>query len=169
MISDTYKELNRKLHKDNEHYGVSGRKYLDVVRPLSNHGRFTILDYGCGKATLKAALGPAYKVTNYDPCVKEYEERPAPHDIVICTDVMEHVEPEHIDNVLKDIRSLTKQVAFFSISIVPALKVLDDGRNAHISLHPIAWWKERLLQCGFEITHMFDEDGTQADFGVICK
>lgn len=169
MISETYKELNRKLHSVNKDYGISGQKYLDIVRPISNHGRLAILDYGCGKATLAHALGPAYRVTNYDPCMKEYETRPEPHDVVVCTDVMEHVEPEHIDAVLNDIRSLTKQVAFFSICIVPARKVLDDGRNAHISLHPVDWWKERITAAGFEILQGFDDDGQRADFGVICK
>lgn len=169
MISDNYKELNRKLHTVNKDYGISGQRYLEVVRPLSNHGRLGILDYGCGKATLSARLGPAYKVTNYDPCIEGLDERPTPHDVVICTDVMEHVEPEHIDNVLKDIRSLTKQTAFFSICIIPARKVLEDGRNAHISLYPIDWWKDRIRAAGFEIVHAFDDDGKFPDFGVICK
>ena len=64
--------------------------------------------------------------------------------MVICTDVVEHVETECTFAVLDHIASLTKRVAGFSISLVPAVKVLSDGRNAHINLRAQEFWLREL-------------------------
>jgi 2-polyprenyl-3-methyl-5-hydroxy-6-metoxy-1,4-benzoquinol methylase len=66
---------------------------------------------------------------------------PEPHDIVACTDVLEHIEPDCLDDVLKDIRRCTKKVAFLLIATRPAIKVLADGRNAHLIQQPYTWWR----------------------------
>ncbi len=160
MISDTYKELNRQLH-ENPAYGISGKRYADMIRGLSKWGRLSILDYGAGKCTLAQALGPAYRVTNYDPCIEELSTRPVAHDVVACTDVMEHVEPEYIKAVLSDIRALTKQRALFVISLIPAQKILSDGRNAHISLHEQTEWAAMLTEAGFTIENQSTEDAKE--------
>jgi hypothetical protein len=169
MITEAYKKLNAELHKTDQAYGISGIRYVELVRELSNWGRRPILDYGCGKAMLSQQLGPAYRVTNYDPCIEGLDARPMPHDVVVCTDVMEHVEPEFVDDVLKDIRRLAKEFAFFSICIRPAQKILADGRNAHISLHPVAWWKERVTAAGFAVAGSYDDDDKHTTFGYVCK
>ena len=167
LITPEYRELNRQLHQTNPEYGISGIRYIEPARHLSKWGRMAILDYGCGKAVLSQVLGPAYKVTNFDPCMEEYNNPPEPHDVVFCTDVMEHVEPECIIPVLKDIRRLTLKVAYFVIATHPAQKFLADGRNAHISLHPKEWWFERLNEVGFRITDHHEDPG-DLTFGAIC-
>lgn len=169
MISEEYKKLNRELHKTNPEYGVSGYKYADPIRELSDYGRLSILDYGCGKQKLKQALGPAYHVTGYDPCLEGLDKPPEPHDIVACTDVMEHVEPEFIDDVLKDIRRLTKKSVLFSICIIPARKTLADGRNPHISLLSIDEWCKRIEEARFKIDSRHDADGQYNTFGLVCS
>jgi 2-polyprenyl-3-methyl-5-hydroxy-6-metoxy-1,4-benzoquinol methylase len=169
LITPEYRELNRKLHATNPVYGVSGFRYVDAARRLSQWGRLDILDYGCGKAVLAEKLGPAYRVTNYDPCIEGLDTPPEPHDVVMCTDVMEHVEPEFIMPVLKDIRRLTREFAFFVVSTEPAQKVLEDGRNAHISLHPPKWWLERMEEAGFEVLETIDDDGKHLTFGAVLR
>lgn len=151
LITPEYRELNRKLHNDSDEYGTSGQHWRDAVRDISDHGRLSILDYGCGKMTLAKALGPAYRVTNYDPCVEGLDTPPEPHDVVVCGDVMEHVEPDLVMEVLKDIRRLTKVRALFVIGMKPAKKVLADGRNAHLSLHTQEEWVQMLTYAGFEV------------------
>ena len=151
LITPEYRELNRQLHQDNEHYGTSGKQWREAVRALSEHGRLAILDYGCGKQTLKAALGPAYRVTGYDPCIEGLDTPPEPHDVVVCGDVMEHIEPELVMNVLMDVRRLAKKTAFFVIGMQPAKKTLADGRNAHLSLHTQAQWVVKLNEAGFKV------------------
>lgn len=167
LITPEYKALQKQLHDSNERYGTSGANYADIVRPMSNWGRLPILDYGCGKQKLAKALGLAYRVTNYDPCIEGLDSAPEPHAIVTCTDVLEHIEPDLVDNVLADLRRLTLVRALLVVSTRPAMKTLADGRNAHISLHPEEWWMERIRNAGFTVTDHF-QDGHESNFGVIC-
>jgi 2-polyprenyl-3-methyl-5-hydroxy-6-metoxy-1,4-benzoquinol methylase len=97
-----------------------------------------VLDYGCGKATLSASL-PFY-IKCYDPCIEEYSAPPRPADIVVCTDVLEHIEPDYVGAVLDDLMRLTKVLAFLSIASRPAKKTLPDGRNAHLIQERYEWW-----------------------------
>ena len=76
----------------------------------------------------------------YDPFVAELSEEPEAADFVICTDVMEHVEPQCTAAVLDHIAALTKVLVLFSISFREANKVLADWRNAHINLRPPEYW-----------------------------
>lgn len=169
LITPEYKELQKQLHAEAPHYGVSGQRYTDIVRQISDWGRLAILDYGAGKCTLSQALGPAYRVTNYDPCIEGLDTPPQPHDIVACTDVMEHIEPEFIRETLAELRRLTKQRILFVVSVKPAQKTLADGRNAHISLYPMETWLDMMRAAGFEVEDTFDDDGGKFNtFGVIC-
>ena len=169
LITPEYRELNRKLHQDNEHYGTSGKNWRDAVRELSEHGRLTILDYGCGKQTLKASLGPAYRVTGFDPCIEGLDTPPEPHDVVVCGDVMEHVEPDLVMNVLREVRRLCKVRGLFVIGMQPAKKTLADGRNAHLSLYPQQVWVESLEAAGFTVEEQSnpEEKGHTSWFVVV--
>lgn len=102
-----------------------------------------ILDYGCGKQNLKTAL-PDHDVTGYDPCIEGRDGRPAPHSFVYCGDVLEHVEPDCVDAVLTDIKDLTQHAALLVTNSEPAVKVLSDGRNAHLVQKPMWWWSEKI-------------------------
>jgi 2-polyprenyl-3-methyl-5-hydroxy-6-metoxy-1,4-benzoquinol methylase len=169
LITPEYRELNRQLHNDNENYGTSGKHWRNAVRELSEHGRLNILDYGCGKQTLKEALGPAYRVTGYDPCIEGLDTPPEPHDVVVCGDVMEHVEPELVMNVLKEVRRLCKVRGLFVIGMQPAKKTLADGRNAHLSLHTQEEWVEKLTAAGFKVEEQSNpaEKGHNSWFVVV--
>lgn len=143
LITDEYRALNATLHEKNKEYGVSGVYYLkDVVRLIKAHQTQDILDYGCGKGTLSMNL--PFTIAQYDPAIKKHSALPKPADIVVCTDVLEHIEPELIDNVLKHIASLTKKTAYLVACTIPAKKTLADGRNAHILVKPRRWWIDKL-------------------------
>ena len=57
-------------------------------------------------------------------------------DLVCCIDVLEHIEPELIDNVIFDLSTIVIKFGFFSIHQGPAGKILLDGRNAHLIQKP---------------------------------
>lgn len=113
-----------------------------------------ILDYGCGKRTLEEALG--FPIANYDPAIPGLDEAPQPADIVSCTDVLEHIEPDCLPAVLSDIRRVTKRAVFLTIATRPAKKFLADGRNAHLIQQPARWWVEQLWEAGFRIRQFVD-------------
>lgn len=146
LISEEWREQNAQLHKMRDSFGsAAGRKYAQTVRELlAEHDGTTVLDYGCGKASLAKHLGKSVLVRNYDPAIPEYAAPPEPADVVVCADVLEHVEPECLDDVLADLQRLTLEVALIVVACRPAHKRMPDGRNAHISVHPPAWWRERL-------------------------
>ena len=64
--------------------------------------------------------------------------------MVACIDVLEHIEPQCLDSVLDHLAALTEGVAFLSIHTGPAVKVLSDGRNAHLTQEPMMWWLPKL-------------------------
>lgn len=151
--TNEYAELQKSLHEKGG-YGVSGSQYIPTIfhgisQLAKRHGAVSVLDYGSSSGeTMKAVrrnfwLPPSVSDTCYDPFVDEFARDPDAADMVICTDVLEHVEPECTAAVLDHIRDLTKRIVFLSIALIPANKVLDDGRNAHINLRdPEFWLKE---------------------------
>jgi len=145
LISKKYRNLNTKLHASRPGFGAFGHRWTDDVKHLAaEYDTFDILDYGCGKATLASSLD--FPIHCYDPAVHEYSGDPKPCAIVICTDVLEHVEPENLRDVLQHIHSLTKSVAFLNISTRLANKRLADGRNAHLIVKPSTWWYATLTE-----------------------
>ena len=145
LITDDYLAQQKALHATGQ-YGIVGFHWAETVRQLSQSGRKSILDYGCGQQTLKKALGPAYNVACYDPAIEGLDAPPQPADVVVCTDVLEHIEPECLDAVLADLARLTREIALLVVHTGPAGKVLADGRNAHLIQQGSRWWTTKLVE-----------------------
>lgn len=154
LISSKYLELNRQMHEAPEGFGGSGYKELErVLRFASNVKARSILDYGCGEGTLKKALikaGWKGTITEYDPAVRGKSKLPKPADLVVCTDVLEHVEPDCLDNVLVHLKSLTIKACYAVIATRPANKLLPTGQNAHLIIEDTPWWLDRLHASGWK-------------------
>lgn len=60
--------------------------------------------------------------------------------MVACIDVLEHIEPAFLEAVLDDLCRLTEAILFATVDTGPAVKVLSDGRNAHLIQEPMSWW-----------------------------
>lgn len=147
MISDDYKKQLEQLHREKEDFGTSSPMYAPLIRGIIK--RFEpedMLDYGAGKQALKESLGIKDGYFAYDPCIPEISDVPEPRDFVVCTDVLEHVEPYHLVTVLHDLQRVIKKVGFLAIHTGPALNVLPDGRNAHIIQEPARWWLQHLIR-----------------------
>lgn len=141
-FTNDYAQLQRQLHAKGG-YGVSGFKHADRIADLAQRMKTReILDYGCGQQTLQKGL--PFPITNYDPFIPGCGDEPGVHALVVCSDVLEHVEPDCLDSVLQHIHSKTGQVAFLDIACRPAQKILDDGRNAHLIIEKPSWWLSRL-------------------------
>lgn len=143
-FSQGYKDQQKKLHESGE-YGVSGFKHCDRVLDLAKQLKTkSILDYGSGRETLQKGI--PFPITNYDPMIVGRDEEPAVHDLVVCSDVMEHIEPEYLSDVLQHLRSVTGKLLFVDVATRPALKYLSDGRNAHLIIESGSWWLGRLTK-----------------------
>jgi hypothetical protein len=147
MISEAYKLEQQKLHETGK-YGTASIQYAPLVTEIINTLEVKhLLDYGCGSLlNLYKHIKPKHKVTYqaYDPGTETFAEDPVPAEMVACIDVLEHIEPEYLDEVLDDLQRLTECVLFCTIHTGPAVKVLSDGRNAHLTQEPMAWWLPKL-------------------------
>lgn len=160
LISSDYKELNKKLHEDNLAYGVGGDRHLKIVLNLCEKFKTkNVLDYGCGKGRLARAM--PWQIAEYDPAIPGKEQTPKPADIVICTDVLEHIEPDKLDFVLDDLHRCTLMVGYFTIHTGPAMKTLADGRNAHLIQQNDEWWAKKLAPYFLlnQIIKLVDKEG----------
>lgn len=143
LISKEMKEMNRQLHLTNPTYGTSGKKYVEAVRKMAAHKDIeTVLDYGCGRGYLQKGLG--FPIYEYDPAIEGKDSDPIPADLVCCTDVLEHVEPDKLKFVLDDLKRVTKQVGFFVIHLGEAVKTYANGKNAHLIVKPSDWWTKQI-------------------------
>jgi 2-polyprenyl-3-methyl-5-hydroxy-6-metoxy-1,4-benzoquinol methylase len=148
LITDSYREQNRTMHATRTDYGAMGHRWASLVWQLHRDiGSKSILDYGCGRGTLAQAIQHhhGFEVDEYDPAIPEKDDAPGPADLVICTDVLEHIEPDCLSDVLDDIQRLARQGVFLTVATRPAVKTLPDGRNAHLIIEPAGWWLPKLM------------------------
>lgn len=144
LISDEYREQNQLLHQSRNKFGQRGHRHLPAITELiERHNCASVLDYGCGTGEL--AKKAPFDVINYDPAISRYSNMPNSADLVVCTDVLEHVEPDLLDNVLKHLQGLTCKVGYFVIATRPdTSKTLPDGSNPHKIIEKPHWWKSVL-------------------------
>ena len=140
LISPAYQAVNRDEHERRDEWGRGAKNYVQFVRELVQAtGSEDILDYGCGKGTLCEELG--FPIHEYDPGIPAKSARPEPADIVVCASVLEHVEPDCVDDVLADLRRCTRKVGLF---VIPH-NAASDG-DLHLSQHPKEWWDAKLSE-----------------------
>ena len=129
----------------------------------------TIVDWGTG--TGRAALKlhhEGFDVTPVDFAINCMDEQPKEvlgdkfieHDLTqpidlqsdygYCCDVMEHIAPEDVDAVLRNILSNSRQV-FFQISTVPdhfGHAIDEIGDHLHLTVENYSWWAQKFLDLG---------------------
>lgn len=148
LISEEYKAEQTALHQNVESYGTASISFAPMIDSLIKTLHVpSLLDYGAGKGRLAQALTEPVRVTEYDPAIPGKDVCPqGKFRLVVCIDVLEHIEPECLDAVLDDLLAHAKKHVFVSIHCGPAKKVLSDGRNAHLTQEPPRWWLPKLCQ-----------------------
>lgn len=167
LYTEKYASLLQKSH-ETESWGKTAQKYVEKIAHYADAlGETNLLDYGAGRGALKKYLPKKYAVTEYEPARTSTRKNNTPHNYVVCIDVLEHVEPELIENVLDDLKRVTLVGGYFTISTRAAKRILSDGRNAHLIIEPVEWWEEKLSQ-RFSIEHKeFDIEKQRGEFFVI--
>jgi SAM-dependent methyltransferase len=152
---------------------LTSSNLIDFFRHM---GVTSILDAGCGSGQVMEWLmthhPSEFRVHGFDiaanclnpffagresevlsiGCLWAEGDIPQGFDAVFCTDVMEHIPPEHVDTVLSNVRRAAGKAAFFGIALFedhfgPVLI----GSPLHLTVRPAEWWIERLVCAGFQI------------------
>lgn len=152
MISDNLKKTYTEIHK-NTPFGKRAKipnhlnEFIQDCKPRS------ILDFGCGKGNLVKVLSASYpsiEIKGYDPANPEYDVPIKPVDMIISTDVLEHIEPDMIDTVITTMYE-NSRYQYHLISCAPAKLILPDGRNAHLIQETPEWWKNRFTHVNYSV------------------
>ena len=151
LISPEYQAQQQAMHNNPKiNYGTAAEAYGETVAEMIDLLEIdSVLDYGAGRnLSLQKNLNPtrAFKYQAYDPGVPEYAGEPKPAEMVVCIDVLEHIEPDLLDNVLDHLEQLTEKVLFCTVHTGPAGKLLPDGRNAHLIQKPVEWWLPKFTE-----------------------
>jgi len=149
-LSKEYVEQLQKEHSGSK-WGSSAVKYSGaaVAQLISRRPYLqTALDYGCGKGTLATEF-PQLEWTEYDPGIPGKDVKPqGTFDLVTNTDVLEHVEPDLLDEVLAELVARTGKVLFLDIACYPTGKLFGEGpykgQDMHLIIEPPAWWEQRI-------------------------
>ena len=158
LVSPKYKRELQRMHATQK-WGADGGKHLvGIMKFAADSKSRTVLDYGCGRGVLKQMLkAPGLtrqwhvEVLEYDPGVPGKDRLPKPVDLVVCTDVLEHVEPEKLHIVVGHIYALARRAAYFVISTRLANAVLPSGQNAHLIVREADWWRDAIALQGFDM------------------
>lgn len=152
MISDEYKKIYIDIHSKTK-FGKRSKmpdflgEFIKLTNPIS------VVDFGCGKGNLVTKLKEIYQdksISGYDPANPEFDIALQNVDMIVSTDVLEHIEPNLIDATLKEIADNCTHT-YHLISCAPAKLILPDGRNAHLIQETPDWWRKRFLDLGFII------------------
>lgn len=157
LVSDEYRALLRAKHAEARNWGNTSWRYGQFIESFAkNIGAADVLDYGCGIGRLKSMHERTLKIYEYDPGVPGKDHLPKPAGLVVCTDVLEHVEPDKLDAVLGHICTLTVNGAYLVISMRPAGHELPDGRNAHLIVEGSEWWLAKLRALPWQVGRVVD-------------
>lgn len=145
--------LYREMAADGANFhGMSLMTHKDAIGKLiRKFGVRTVLDYGCGRGD--PYRGPHkvwrdwglkwFDIWLYDPAFPQHEKAPPPSrkfDLVICSDVLEHVPEADVDEFIKTLYS-HGGVVWASVCCRPAKKTFPQtGENLHVTIRPFQWW-----------------------------
>ncbi len=134
----------RILHAEGEFKGHALQEFIPCIQELIvEWNAQSMLDFGSGKGLLHPDWGIPLRL--YDPAVPGIETKPTGRfDLVICTDVLEHIEEPDIPDVLDDIFGYAERGVFLTICLRESVKLLPDGRNRHVTVKPKDWWLNKI-------------------------
>ena len=147
-ISQEYSTLMSQMHSDKSTFGGDIKAFRVIDRLIIKYKIKSIIDYGCGKGDLMFNIREKYpkiEVFGFDPGNPDFAILPTKqYQMIITSDVMEHIEPRFLNNVLEHINSLFTDIGYFYIATSPSKKDLSNGRNAHLIVAGPDYWREKI-------------------------
>lgn len=154
-LSKEYLEQLSHLHNTTK-FGSGGTNLPSTILPYLDKIQ-SLLDFGSGKGYFSNTVKELYKeidLYTYDPVTSPIE-LPTSVDMTYSSDVLEHIEPAHLDETLDMLFNITTKYQYHLIACHPAKKKLNDGRNAHLIIETPEWWKNKLSKYNWNI--VFEE------------
>lgn len=155
------------LYKIKKNYGKTSIKIYDMLKKIINDLNISsVLDYGCGKSKLLDLIkkNSKIKIFKYDPAIKKYSTLTKNKtDLVICTDVLQHVPLYDLDRVLKEIKSKGIYILFY-IKCTNHKTKLPNGTYANCTVYDKKWWLEKLSTYFYNIKEIKISDLTSVCF-----
>jgi SAM-dependent methyltransferase len=151
--SDSYKETLKDLHKSKA-FGNKSSIPQEVIDCIEKYQVTSILDFGCGKGNFLTTLKEQYPditVFGFDPGNDLFSTLPDKVDMIYSSDVLEHIEPEHLTETLVDLKKRCFKVMYHLIACHPAKRIMNDGRNAHLIIENPTWWQAKLQNVDYQI------------------
>ena len=143
LISDAHRERYR-LYYASKDVRVKPHAWQGQIEKIAlNLSADSVLDYGCGPSKSLSRFS-SLNVVDFDPAVDGADELPDPCDLVVCNHMLEHVEPECLDNILRHIKSLAKKAVYIALSCELSTKKLPDGTEWHLIVREPLWWQKKL-------------------------
>ena len=142
-LPDYYKTQEQYQNLHARFYGASAYLHFDqIAKEVLAFDPGSIIDFGCGRSDLVAHFWKegGRRIAKYDPAIPQYKRMPeGEFDLMLCTDVMEHIPMTDVDKIFDEMKTKTNNV-LFTISMKPARAKLPDGRNAHVTLLTANEW-----------------------------
>jgi hypothetical protein len=127
-------------------YGAGcGRPALFHTMAGIDVAMFDIAD-NCLDEHVKMAIGDKLIVANLWDLPADTEKR----EYGYCTDVMEHIPPERVEQVINEI-SRTSKRCFFSICLMEDHFGKGIDEVLHLTVRPFEWWRDLLGKYGYVI------------------
>ena len=168
FTKDYYEDGIRKHISGYENYKWMPTRSIPEALDIKEYFDFkTCVDYGCAKGFLVNALRiigcdaygediSEYAVENCHPNVKDYVSLPNDnvYDLLICKDVLEHIEEEDLPGVLQNFARKSNQFFF----VIP---LGDEDRFrireyevyiTHVTKKDEEWWIKMFESQGFRLT-----------------
>ena len=148
LLSEEYRNVLQQIHST-EHWGITASNYLDEIRTcIDKFQPKNILDYGCGAGGFKSGVSKYLDIDilEYEPGRPELQSNNLPREFVVCVDVLEHIEPDFLENVLMDLKRVTLKNGFFTVCTRPAIRILPNGWNAHLIQESNEWWISKITK-----------------------
>ena len=132
--------------------------FVKIANINKNH---KVIDFGCGtgrgSAKIHELTSATMQMVDFSnncldsnvtfPLLIADLTKPIPlvGDVGYCTDVMEHISPENVSAVIKNIMNCVDS-AFFQISLVHDNMGALIGQHLHLCVAPVQWWQDQFQE-----------------------
>jgi len=171
VFDENYYEdgIKKKISGYENFHWIPTRSYPEAMEIIKRFNFETAIDYGCAKGFLVHALRQLekkvygedisdYAISHSDPKVKSFLSKPTLNraDLIICKDVIEHIEEKEIPKFLDLILFKCKKNALFIIPLGDndKFRIREyEMDKTHVTKKDEDWWIDKLKLSGFYIDY----------------